>query len=235
MAWHRAFLVAILPKCLRRAGRSVSRHQFRSSFGPKRPPRTRPARLSRASRRRTRRGAPSRHSTAQPAAEPTSVPVPPKPTGVKFDDPVRLGNDPSVDRDHPDGEVGSAAERGRRDQGLRRDEVHRPAAKPVSQHERALPRRAHPAARVGPQAARHRSGVGWRSSRWTWTGTFDCEVGLAYDPRGAGLLRHRACCLQRVRPVDLCDRRARQMVATRSQRDCLLTPLGACRAASTGS
>ena len=51
---------------------------------------------------------------------------------------------------------------------------------------------------------------------WTWTGTFDCEDLAGIRPSRAGVPRRRACCLQHVRQLDLCHRRAWQMVATRS-------------------
>ena len=86
-------------------------------------------------------------------------------------------------RDHADRDVASATERGRRDQGLRRDRMHRRALEPSPEHERAVPRRAHPVAGVGPHAARHGTGIdAWSAGHGDEeTG---CDIGLAHDPDG---------------------------------------------------
>jgi hypothetical protein len=131
-----------------------------------------------------------------------------------------------IDRGHPGGDVGGAAERGRRGQGLRRDQVHRRARQPVSGHERALPRRAHPVACIRPFLAGHRSGIGWPCLL-----VMDGDLRLRGARSGvrswwAGVPGSRACCLQRVGPIDLRHRRAREMVATRSWRGDLLIRSG---------
>jgi len=113
---------------------------------------------------------------------PTPVPVPPKPTGVSFDE-TRMGDDA------PSTEITQTVSWGApRSAGveIRVYGVTECVAKPANpspdthgpclvEHTR-LPESVRTLLATAPAS----DGV----ASWTWIGTFDCEVGLAYDPSG---------------------------------------------------
>ncbi len=169
---------------------------------------------------------PSPSATPQPTPEPTPVPVPPKPTAVTFDEETRPDRRRTVWGGHPDGHVGSAAERGRRDSGLRRDRVHSRAGRPSPGHQWAMPCRAHAPAGIGPEAARHGTGVRWRCQLDMDGGRRLRPQPIQICPRRAGIPRRRAGCLQRGGQLDFRHRRAWRMVASGSwrRRHSLLRP-----------
>lgn len=126
----------------------------------------------------------SHSPTAQPAAESTPVPLPPKPTGVKFDEQRRLGNDASSTEVTQT--VTWAAPRSEGVE-IRVYGVTRCIAEPASPspgsggpclvEHTPLPAEDRTLLATGPASAGDVS--------WSWTGTSDCEgPGLASDPRG---------------------------------------------------
>jgi hypothetical protein len=120
--------------------------------------------------------------TPQPTMAPTPVPVPPKPTGVAFHE-TRVGDDPTTTEITQTVRWGAPRSDGVE---IRVYGVTECIAKPANPSPNTR----------GPCLAEHMSlpasvrtllatapasdGV----VSWTWTGTFDCEIGLAYDPRG---------------------------------------------------
>jgi hypothetical protein len=113
---------------------------------------------------------------------PTPVPVPPKPSGVSFGE-TREGDDP------PSTEITQTvrwAAPGSEGVEIRVYGVTECIAKPAKPspdtHGPCLVERTPLPASVRKLLATAPASEGVAS--WTWTGTFDCEVGLAYDPRG---------------------------------------------------
>jgi hypothetical protein len=125
---------------------------------------------------------PDRSPTDRPSAGSTPVPVPPKPSGVSFAE-KRKGDDP------PSTEITQtvewAAPRGE-DVEIRvygvTECIARPANPVPDTDGPCLVEHTPLPASVRTLLARAPASDGIVS--WTWTGTFDCEVGLAYDPRG---------------------------------------------------
>lgn len=120
--------------------------------------------------------------TPRPSPNPTSVAVPPKPSGVSFDE-RRMGDEP------PSTEITQTVSwEGPRSTGVEirvygvTECVARPAnpspdtSGPCLVEHTPLPASVRSLLATAPAL----DGV----VSWTWTGTFDCEVGLAYDPRG---------------------------------------------------
>ena len=120
-------------------------------------------------------------STSPPPA-PTPVPVPPKPTGVTFDE-TRAGDEPSSTEITQTVSWGAPRSEGVE---IRVYGVTECLAKPANPapdttgpclvEHTPLPESVRTLLATGPASGGEVS--------WTWTGTFDCEVGLAYDPRG---------------------------------------------------
>jgi hypothetical protein len=186
MAWGRVFLVAILAAVLAACGAvgapppvAIS---LQSDVGTGSPTTTAAASFSAMASP----GSASHSPTTQPAAESTPVPVPPKPTGVKFDEQRRLGNDASSTEITQ--KVTWAAPQSEGVE-IRIYGVTKCMAKPT-----------HPSPDTsGPCLVEHTPLPGsvltplatapasHGDVSWTWTGTFDCErPGPAYDPRGPG-------------------------------------------------
>jgi hypothetical protein len=125
---------------------------------------------------------PGTSPTARPSPNPTPVQVPPKPTGVSFDE-KRVGDDP------PSIEITQTVRWGApRSDGVEiriygvTECVAKPANPSPDTHGPCLVEHTPLPAAVRTLLARASASDGVAS--WTWTGTFDCEVGLAYDPRG---------------------------------------------------
>jgi len=128
----------------------------------------------------------SQAPTTRPAAEPTPVPVPPKPTGVKFDERRRLGPDPSSTEITQTVTWAAPQSEGVE---IRVYGVTKCIAEPANPspdtsgsclvEHTPLPGSVLTLLATAPASEGHVS--------WTWTGTFDCEgPGPAYDPRGPG-------------------------------------------------
>lgn len=125
---------------------------------------------------------PSPAPPSQPSQDPTPVAVPPKPTGVSFDE-KRVGDDA------PSTEITQSVSWGAPEgQGVEirvygvTECMARPANPPPDTHGPCLVEHTPLPASVRTLLATAPASDGVVS--WTWTGTFDCEVGLAYDPRG---------------------------------------------------
>jgi hypothetical protein len=124
----------------------------------------------------------SQASTPRPSPNPTPVPVPPKPTGVSFDE-RRVGDDPSSTEITQTVRWGAPGDEGVE---IRVYGVTECVAKPANPspdtrgpclvEHTPLPASVRALLATAPAS----DGV----VSWTWTGTFDCEIGLAYDPRG---------------------------------------------------
>ena len=125
---------------------------------------------------------PSPAPTPRPSPNPTPVRVPPKPTGVSFDE-RRVGDDPPTTEITQTVRWGAPGSEGVE---IRVYGVTECVAKPANPSPDTY----------GPCLVEHtplpasvRSLLASAPALdgvvgWTWTGTFDCEVGLAYDPRG---------------------------------------------------
>ena len=124
-------------------------------------------------------------STASPkptAATNTPIPVPPKPTGVLFEE-RRVGDDAPTTEITQTVRWGAP---GSEDVEIRVYGVTECVAKPGNPspdtHGPCLVEHTPVPASVRTLLATAPASAGVVS--WTWTGTFDCEVGLAYDPGG---------------------------------------------------
>lgn len=125
---------------------------------------------------------PSPAPTSRPSQNPAPVSVPPKPTGVSFDE-KRVGDEA------PSTEITQAVRWGApgsegveiRVYGVT-ECVARPANPSPGLYGPCLVEHTPLPASVRTLLATAPASDGVVS--WTWTGTFDCEVGLAYDPRG---------------------------------------------------
>ena len=121
-------------------------------------------------------------ATIRPGPNPTPVAVPPKPSGVSFDE-MRVGDDPTLTEITQtvswEGPTSEGVEI--RVYGVTKC-VSRPAnpspatSGPCLVEHTPLPESLRTLLATAPAL----DGV----ASWTWTGTFDCEVGLAYDPAG---------------------------------------------------
>jgi hypothetical protein len=120
--------------------------------------------------------------TPRPDLTATPVPVPPKPTGVAFDE-KRVGDDPTTTEITQI--VRWAAPRSEgveiRVYGVT-ECIARPASPSPDTGGACLVEHTPVPASVRTLLATAPASDGVAS--WTWTGTFDCEIGLAYDPRG---------------------------------------------------
>ena len=120
--------------------------------------------------------------TPRPSPDPTPVPFPPKPTGVSFDE-RRAGDDaPTTEitqtvRWEAPGSEGVEI----RVYGVT-ECVAMPGNPSPDTHGPCLVEHTPLPASVRTLLATAPASDGVVS--WTWTGTFDCEVGLAYNPRG---------------------------------------------------
>ena len=125
---------------------------------------------------------PSPAATPRPSPNPTPVPVPPKPTGVSFDE-KRVGDAPSTTEITQTVTWGAPGSEGVE---IRVYGVTECLAKPANPspdtHGPCLVGHTPVPASVRTLVAKAPASDGAVS--WTWTGTFDCEDGLAYDPRG---------------------------------------------------
>ena len=117
-----------------------------------------------------------------PSPLPTPVPVPPKPTGVSFDE-KRVGDDA------PSAEITQTVSWGApRSEGVEirvygvTECVARPANPSPDTQGPCLVEHTPLPASVRTLLATAPASDGAVS--WSWTGTFDCELGLGYDPRG---------------------------------------------------
>jgi hypothetical protein len=120
--------------------------------------------------------------TPGPIPDPTPVPVPPKPSGVSFDE-RREGDDP------PSTEITQTVRwAAPRSAGVEirvygvTECIAKPAKPSPDTHGPCLVEHTPLPASVRKLLATAPASEGVAS--WTWTGTFDCEIGLAYDPRG---------------------------------------------------
>ena len=120
--------------------------------------------------------------TPRPSPAPTPVPIPPKPTGVSFDE-RRVGDDPptiqithTVRWEAPANEGVEIRVYGVTECVAKPTDTSPGTHGPCLVEHTPLP----PSVRALLATAPAADGV----ASWTWTGTFDCEVGLAYDPRG---------------------------------------------------
>lgn len=125
---------------------------------------------------------PSPSPAARPSPNLTPDPVPPKPTGVSFGE-QRVGDDPTST------EITQTVRwRAPRSEGVEiriygvTDCVAKPANPSPDTHGPCLVEHTPLPASVRTLLATAPASRGIVS--WTWTGTFDCELGLAYDPRG---------------------------------------------------
>ena len=125
---------------------------------------------------------PSPDPTSRSSPTSTPVAVPPKPTGVSFDE-SRVGEDP------PSTEITQTVSWGApRSEGVEirvygvTECVAKPANPSPDTNGRCLVERTPLPASVRTLLATAPLSDGGVS--WSWTGTFDCEVGLAYNPRG---------------------------------------------------
>ena len=172
MAWVRLFLVASLATVLAACGATGT-----PSPVPTQPP-TEAATLATAS------PTASIPPTTQPAAASTPVAVPPKPTGVKFDEQRRLGNDASstevtqtVTWAAPHGDGVEIRVYGVNKCIAEPDSPSPGSGGPCLVEHTLLPAEDRTLLAAAPASAGEVS--------WTWTGVPDCEgPGLAFDPRG---------------------------------------------------
>lgn len=125
---------------------------------------------------------PSPAPTPRSGPIPTPVPEPPKPTGVSFDE-KRVGDDA------PSTEITQTVSWGApRSEGVEirvygvTECVARPANPSPDTNGPCLVEHTPLPASVRTLLATAPASDGGVS--WSWTGTFDCEVGLAYNPRG---------------------------------------------------
>jgi len=124
----------------------------------------------------------SQAPTSRPAPEATPVLEQPKPTGVKFDEQRRLGNDASSTEI-----TQSVRWAGPKGEGVEirvygvTECVAKPSKPSPGSHGPCLVEHTPLPASVRTLLATAPASEGVAS--WTWTGTFDCEVGMAYDPR----------------------------------------------------
>jgi hypothetical protein len=120
--------------------------------------------------------------TPQPGSTPTAVPVPPKPTGVSFDE-KRVGDDASTTEitQTVTWEATQSENVIVRIYGVTECVARPPKPSPNTQGPCLVEHTPLPES-VRTLLATARASDG--AASWTWTGTFDCEVGLAYDPRG---------------------------------------------------
>jgi hypothetical protein len=126
-------------------------------------------------------GSPSPSPTPRPSPNPTPVAVPPKPTGVSFDE-RRVGDDPPSTEITQTVRWGAPGSEGVEIRVYGVTEcVAKPANPSPDSHGPCLVEHTPLPASVRTLLATAPASDGVVS--WTWTGTFDCEVGLAYDPR----------------------------------------------------
>jgi len=125
---------------------------------------------------------PSPAPTSGLSPSPTPVTVPPKPTGVSFDE-KRVGDDPTTTEITQTVRWGAPGNEGVeiRVYGVTEcvSKPENPSADtqgPCLVEHTPLPASVRTLLATAPAPDRVVS--------WTWTGTFDCEDGLAYDPRG---------------------------------------------------
>lgn len=129
-------------------------------------------------------GSPSPAPTPRPSPYPTPVPVPPKPTGVSFEE-RRVGDDQvaqsteitqTVRWGAPESESIEIRVYGVTECLARPGKPAPDTHGPCLVEHTALPGSLRTLLATAPASD--------GSVSWTWTGTFDCEIGLAYDPRG---------------------------------------------------
>ena len=120
--------------------------------------------------------------TPRPNPTPTPIPVPPKPTGVAFAE-KRAGDDPPTTKITQIVTWGAPRSEGVEIRVYGVTEcLARPASPSPDTRGPCLLERTPLPASVRTLLATAPASDGVAS--WTWTGTFDCEIGLAYDPRG---------------------------------------------------
>lgn len=125
---------------------------------------------------------PNPASTPGPSPDPTAVPVPPRPSGVSFDE-RRKGDDPSSTEITQTVRWAAPASDGVEIRVYGVTEcLARPAKPSPDTHGPCLLEHTPLPASVRNLLATAPASDGVVG--WTWTGTFDCEIGLAYDPRG---------------------------------------------------
>ena len=120
--------------------------------------------------------------TPRPSPDPTPIPVPPKPSGVSFQE-KRKGDEP------PSTEITQTVKwAAPRTEGVEirvygvTECIAKPANPSPDTNGPCLVEHTSLPASVRTLLATAPASDGAVS--WTWTGTFDCEIGLAYDPRG---------------------------------------------------
>ena len=125
---------------------------------------------------------PSPAPTPRPSSDPTPVEIPPKPTGVSFEE-RRVGDDPPTTEITQTVRWGAPGGAGVEIRVYGVTEcVARPAnPSPDTRGPGLLDHTPLPASVRTLLATAPASDA---VVSWTWTGTFDCEVGLAYDPGG---------------------------------------------------
>ena len=198
---------------------------------PSPPRRPRPAR---ARQRPTPRGAPARHRPPRPSSKPTPVPVPPKPTGVKFDEQGQVSDDESV------AEITQTVTwRAPRSAGveIRVYGVTECIAEPSN----PAPNTSGPClVEHTPLPASVRMLLGTAPASdgvvsWTWTQETGCDIGLAHDPDGpmyhAVVLAAYSASGHSIFAIA----EPGEMVAARSQRRYLLIPPPPCLASSSST
>jgi hypothetical protein len=120
--------------------------------------------------------------TPQPSPDPSPVPVPPKPTDVSFAE-RRVGDDPPTTEITQTVRWGAPESEGVEIRVYGVTEcLAKPGDPPPDTHGPCLVERTPLPASVRTLLATAPASDGVAS--WTWTGTFDCEVGLAYDRQG---------------------------------------------------
>jgi hypothetical protein len=128
---------------------------------------------------------PSPSPIPRPTPDPTPVPIPPKPTGVSFGE-RRTGDDPPTTEITQTVTWGAPVTEGVEIRVYGVTEcVARPADPSPDTRGPCIVEHTPLPASVRTLLATAAASDGVVS--WTWTGTFDCEIGgVAYDPRGPG-------------------------------------------------
>ena len=127
-------------------------------------------------------GNPSPAPTPQSSPDPTPIPVPPKPTGVSFEE-TRVGDEAPTTQITQTVKWGAPTSEGIEIRVYGVTEcLAKPANPTPNSHGPCLVEHTPLPASVRTLLATAPAPGGVAS--WTWTGTFDCEVGMAYDPDG---------------------------------------------------